>query len=142
MLISSLVGVYAFVSLLDTVNAAATVPRDVPSLTVPLRRRAAVSKRTDPETLAAMAHNLRQKYNRPTRSLDRRQGSGAVAVTDENADSSYSGELSIGTPGAYPVVSLSTHWVLILHVRSNFRCHLRYGLQRPMGWVFVLHAGM
>lgn len=101
MLISSLLGVYALASLPGFTNAA-TVARDIPSLTVPLRRRAAVSKRTAPGTLAAMAENLRQKYHLPSRSLDRRQGSGAVAVTDENSDSSYSGELSIGTPGSYP----------------------------------------
>ncbi|KAF8504113.1 aspartic peptidase domain-containing protein [Gautieria morchelliformis] len=67
-----------------------------------------MTRRATPEDFAAMAQNLRQKYNLPTRALVRRQGTGSVPITDENADSSYSGTISIGNPGQSFDVILDT----------------------------------
>ncbi|KAF8586724.1 acid protease [Ramaria rubella] len=91
----SLLRLHAALSVL-AVAYGSTLPRDAPSVTIPLRRRA--PRRTTSAALASIADRVRHKYNRPTRSLVRRQESGAVLITDEDSDSSYSGELSAGTP--------------------------------------------
>ena len=138
MLLSSLLGVYVFASLLYLSNSVATVVgRDMPSLSVPLRRRTPVSKRMNQGSLAAMAHNLRQKYNLTSRSLNRRQGNGAVAITDVQWDLSYSVRLSIGTPGSCPTILYTIQSSIIWHNRPNIRCYFRYGLQRPMAGVVM-----
>jgi cathepsin D len=90
--------------LLALAHASVVLPRDAPTLTIPLRRRSTEKqRRTTPEEFAAMAQRLRNKYNISPRSLERRQGSGSVAIADLSFDSSYSGSISIGTPGARPI---------------------------------------
>lgn len=90
----------AFSLLLAVAHALVAQPRDLPSVTVPLRRRLDKQRRTTPEDFAAMAQRLRNKYNLSPGPLNRRQGSGTVVITDLSFDSSYSGALAIGSPGA------------------------------------------
>lgn len=95
-------GLSALASCVAFVNGVATASRDATSFTMPLRHRAATGSTFKSfDKLEAMAHRLRQKYNYPTRSLERRQNTGVVPITDEHSDSSYSGELTIGTPGTF-----------------------------------------
>lgn len=90
----------AFSLLLAVAHASVAQPRDRPPVTVPLRRRSDKQRRTTPEDFAAMAQSLRNKYNLSPGTLSRRQGSGTVAITDLSFDSSYSGSIAIGSPGA------------------------------------------
>jgi len=90
------------------VLCSAAVVRDNEHLSVPLSRRAIAPNLSPvpPEKLADMADRLRKKYGYATiasrkASNQRRQSSGAVVVGDESNDSSYFGDLSIGTPGVY-----------------------------------------
>ncbi|KAF8507481.1 aspartic peptidase A1 [Hysterangium stoloniferum] len=90
------------VALLVAHLAAADPTRRAPDqpLSIPLQRKSGPSP-ASAQKLALMADNLRVKYGYPalgSPKLNRRQGSGAVQVLDENGDSSYFAQVFIGTP--------------------------------------------
>jgi len=94
---------------LATANPTRRAP-DAP-LSIPLQRKSAVSRSrpASAQKLALMADNLRVKYGYPQlgfAKLNRRQGSGAVQVQDENDDSTYFGQVSIGTPRPFLYILL------------------------------------
>jgi len=74
-------------------------PIPVPNvLHVPIRRQSSGRGRT-PIDLSAAADSLRVKYGyAPSSTLRKRQTTSGISIIDSNADSSYFGRISVGTP--------------------------------------------
>ncbi|RPD78625.1 acid protease [Lentinus tigrinus ALCF2SS1-7] len=91
---------YTLLPLLSLVAATLATPTNVPSpLHVPLTRRSA-NRNASIERFASHAEHVRNKYGfkNTTLALGKRAQTVGVGIIDQNADSSYIGQVTIGTP--------------------------------------------